>query len=417
MNIGYASKTLALPAAQMKSITAKRATEETLVSAIRHNLQALDVTLDYCAENKIHLFRISSDVIPFGSSPVNQLNWAVDFAQQLKALGEKARANSIRLSMHPGQYTVLNSPNSDVVQRAIDDLLYHARFLDALELETNAKIVLHVGGLYDDRDLAMTRFVERFKNLDSSVKRRLVLENDDRLFTAEDVLSLSYSCGVPMVFDVLHHALNRSSLKSAQDFIAEATQTWQEADGRQKIHYSQQAFGKRPGSHSDTISLAPFLEFLDKLGETKPDIMLEVKDKNISAVKCITALNPEKKITDLEREWARYKYLVLEHDQAVYQQIRSLLNDKKVYPVLEFYQCVERSLAKPFTLGSARNALQHVWGYVSDKVTLSERRSFERLMERFEQGDTPLASVKKRLSVLAARYNQDYLTSSYYFSL
>lgn len=418
MNIGYASKTLALPAARMKSITAKHVTDDAIGTVIAYNLKALDATLEYCSANGIRLFRISSDVIPFGSSPVNNLDWASAFSSQLASLGKKAARLGIRLSMHPGQYTVLNSPNTEVACRAADDLLYHASFLDALKTGFDAKIVLHVGGLYGDRKGALDRFAERFALLDASVKNRLVIENDDRLFTAEDVLMLSRTCGIPMVFDVLHHQLNQhSNSKSDLTLINEANATWQQKDGCQKIHYSQQAYGKRPGSHSSTIELDEFLAFCTNLEERAPDIMLEVKDKNISAIKCITALDAKQKISALEQEWARYKYIVLEHDQSAYLKVRKLLNDKNSYPVQVFYRVIEQALLQPVALGSARNAIQHVWGYVSGHVTKQERSSFEKLLYRFEEGDIPLNTVKKRLETLSKRYGQDYLTHSYYFSL
>ena len=145
MSIGYASKTLAVPGARMQSVVQRLATPDRLAQVIDGNLCALDAALDYQAKNGIRLFRISSDVIPFGSSPVNALDWMRDFEPHLAALGRKARRHGIRLSMHPGQYTVLNSPDADVVERAKLDLAYHAAFLDALGMDASGKIVLHVG--------------------------------------------------------------------------------------------------------------------------------------------------------------------------------------------------------------------------------------------------------------------------------
>ena len=200
MSIGYASKTLAVPGAAMRSITQRLATPERLAAVIADNLAALEVALAYNARNRINLFRISSDVIPFGSSPVNTLDWAADFAPQLAALGRTARTHGMRLSMHPGQYTVLNSPNADVVERAVADLVYHAAFLDALELDATAKIVLHVGGVYGDKEAALDRFARAYETLPATVRRRLVIENDDRLFTARDVLALSRRTGAPVGF-------------------------------------------------------------------------------------------------------------------------------------------------------------------------------------------------------------------------
>ena len=176
-----------------------------------------------------------------------------------------------------------------------------------------------------------------------------------------------------MVFDTLHHELNRES--DAPDWrvlLDEAAATWKPEDGAQKIHYAQQAPGRRPGSHTDTIELAPFLTFYRSLAEHRadsafamPDIMLEVKDKNLSAIKCILCTSEHGRFGQLEREWARYKYAVLEHDQAAYLALRALLKDKRTWPTVPFYEIVERALAAPVEPGSFRNAAQHVWGYVA----------------------------------------------------
>ena len=142
-----------------------------------------------------------------------------------------------------------------------------------------------------------------------------------------------------------------------------------------------------------------------------PDIMLEVKDKNLSALKCILCTSERDRFTELEREWARYKYAVLEHDQTAYLTLRALLKDKRAWPAIPFYETVERALATPVDPGSFRNAAQHVWGYVSDHATPRERASFERLLERDDR-----QAAKRKLRVLAEKYDQEYLLESYYFT-
>lgn len=427
MSIGYASKTLAVPGTRMRSITQRLATPERLDQVIASNLEALDTTLDYLGRNNIRLFRISSDIIPFGSSPVNTLDWTADHAERLASIGAKARNLGIRLSMHPGQYTVLNSPDPQVVERAAADLAYHATFLDALGMDATCKIVLHIGGAYGDKRTALERFVRAYATLPDTVKRRLVVENDDRLFTALDALEANRLTGAPVVFDVLHHELNHEpDAPPWLDLVEDAAATWRPEDGTPKIHYAQQAPGRRPGSHSDTIAVGRFITFFDVLttNMTAPhsaapevDIMLEVKDKNLSALKCIACTDPSGGISALEREWARYKYAALEHDQAAYQQARKLLKDKRAYPALAFYELMESALAEPATAGSFRNAAQHVWGYLSGQATAAEHAAFARLLERFERGEGTPDAVKRKLFALAEKYNQDYLLSSYYFVL
>ena len=77
------------------------------------------------------------------------------------------------------------------------------------------------------------------------------------------------------------------------------------------MHYSQQNHLKRSGSHSNTIRIDEFIDFYERLGREDIDIMLEVKDKNLPAVKCINATVKDNRIKNLEEEWSRYKYTLL----------------------------------------------------------------------------------------------------------
>jgi UV DNA damage endonuclease len=267
------------------------ATHERLIEIVKTNLAALNGILDYNAQNKIRMFRISSDIIPFGSNKAITFPWQTLFAKEFQALGKKARAYDVRLSMHPGQYTVLNSPHAHVVENAIRDLEHHCDVLDALKMDSTCKIILHIGGIYGDKPAAIERFKDQYTKLQRRIKQRLIIENDDTCYNAEDVLSIGQELSIPVVFDTLHHAINPSpTVKTPIAWIADCAKTWQTHDGAQKIHYSQQAHDKRPGSHSETIDLTTFLKFFKTLPSHNLDIMLEVKDKNISALKCSQVL-------------------------------------------------------------------------------------------------------------------------------
>ena len=70
MRIGYPCITVGVPFANFRTCTEKYATEDHLTELIRHNLDALERVLTYNLSQGIQLFRIYSDLIPFGSSPV-----------------------------------------------------------------------------------------------------------------------------------------------------------------------------------------------------------------------------------------------------------------------------------------------------------------------------------------------------------
>ena len=416
MSIGYACLTIGVPDTDFKSCVMKNSKEDRLKEVISWNLRSLENLIDYNCRNNIRLFRISSDIIPFGSSPVNTLAWRDIFEPSLSRIGDKIRVSGMRVSMHPGQYTILNSPREDVVARAVEDLSYHARFLDSLGTGTQNKIVLHIGGVYGEKELSVLRFAEAYKCLEDTIKSRLVLENDGSSYDICDVLEIAGKVGAPVIFDNLHHEINPCAAPgSDRDWIRACRDTWKSADGRQKIHYSQQAVGKKPGAHSDSIRIDEFLRFYDSIKGENPDIMLEVKDKNLSAVKCINCTDDSHKLSRLELDWSRYKYLILENAPAVYQQIRELLKDRNAYPAVEFYHLVEAAMKETPAPGNAENAALHVWGYFKKQASESEKKQFADRLARFRQRETGIAPVKSCLLTLSRKYEQKYLLDSLYF--
>ena len=416
-NIGYACLTVAVPGTTIKNCMQKSATPEHLMTLIGHNLHALEKIIDYNIKNQIVLFRISSDLIPFGSSLAYDLPWETAFGEILSRIAGKIRRSGMRVSMHPGQYTVLNSPDPGVVLRAGADLSYHAKVLDSLGLSREHKIVLHLGGVYGDKRLAKDRFLTAWQDLPQGVKDRLVLENDGVSYTIADVLETAQTAQIPVIYDNLHNACNPSPGDLPDlHWIKACAPTWKNGHGRQKIHYSQQAAGKKIGAHSETIGLTEFLDYYQPLAALDLDIMLEVKDKNISALKCLNCTSP-RSMVNLEQEWARYKYHILEHSANSYQAIRQLLRDKTAYPALPMYSLIENASQLPIETGGAVNAAQHVWGYFKDTATGAEKTRYQTLITAFTAGETELITLKNHLYRLAVKYQEAYLLNSYYFYL
>ena len=415
MRIGYACLAISVPGSEMKSCTLKNAVPERLLSLIAHNLNSLETLVDYNIRNNIRLFRISSDLIPFGSSLAAGLLWKKIYSEKLSAIGLKILRSGMRVSMHPGQYTVLNSPNTLVVERAVEDLHYHATVLDSMGLGSEHKIILHLGGVYGDKRQSISRFISCYNDLNSNIKKRLVLENDDRMYNIEDILCVASAIGIPVVFDNLHNSVYPANKAiGVEDWIKACSESWKKDDGQQKVHYSQQNPGKKPGAHSESIRIDPFFEFCRQLSGLNIDIMLEVKDKNLSALKCINCVN-EMGIVALESEWAHYKYCVLERSPEGYKEIRQLLRNKSSYPALKMYQIIEASFDLPVSSGNGVNAAQHVWGYFKDKASGVETRHFQTLLQKFSAGETGIQPVKNYLRRLAEKHQEDYLLNGYYF--
>ncbi len=155
-----------------------------------------------------------------------------------------------------------------------------------MELDTSARIQIHVGGVYGDKKKSMEKFVERFESLDEEIKRRLVIENDDKSYSLKDCIKIHGVIGIPVLFDRLHHEVNNSG-----ETILEAFElfqnTWEKKDGLPMVDYSSQRSGKRQGEHAETLDLDNFKDFLEGTRPFDYDLMLEIKDKEQSALRAV----------------------------------------------------------------------------------------------------------------------------------
>jgi UV DNA damage endonuclease len=407
--IGYACTPISIPYKTSRSFILKNFNEENFNECVGSNLKDLMSILQWNSQNGINMFRISSDIIPFGSHSINNIKWWRTFKEELLECGKLIKANDIRVSMHPGQYTVLNSPREEVVEKAIADLEYHCRFLDAMEVDYKNKIVLHVGGVYGNKLSAMEVFKSNFHKLSDSLKKRLVIENDDKSYTIAEVLGICRELGIPAVFDNLHHKLNPCSLEW-EEIISAVKSTWKAEDGPIKLHYSDQDMEKKGGAHSKTVNTINFLSYMDSIKNLDADVMLEVKDKEISAIKCVCALREELQISIRTAQWAKYKYSVMEKNYSYYKKCSSIINSK--IPMREVYIYIDECLNNSFNEGNFTNAAQHVYGYVKDKGTLKEKESF---MELLKNPDENKIRIKNLLQKLCKKYKVEYINNSYYF--
>jgi UV DNA damage endonuclease len=284
LRLGYACVNTTLPSAA-RTVRLANATPNRLREMIAANLDALEEIVRWNADHDIRVFRLTSNLIPFASHPVNTLPWWDEFAERLCAVGLLLAEAGARISTHPGQYTVLSSARPSVAAAAIAELDYHDRLLTALGLDRSHKVVLHVGSGAAGGRLAARRFAAAFDRLSDGARARLVLENDERRPLA-DVLDLAADIGVPVVFDVFHHSL-APSLEGldTRDLVQAAGATWRAKDGRQEVHFSTQAPGKRRGAHADSVDLEVFAAFADEVGDLPLDCVLEVKDKEQSVLR------------------------------------------------------------------------------------------------------------------------------------
>ena len=291
-HIGYVGQNLTLDLTTNRTLRLASLGPERVAQVIEANLTALLEILRWNARQGIRLFRVGSSVIPFASHERFELDWEERFAGQLGQVREFVRANGMRLSMHPGQYTVINSPNPQVVANAKAELLYSARFLQQVDPLTGT-ITLHIGGAYGEPRQALARFIDTARTLPELVLERLCVENDDTTFDVIDALEVARPLGIPVVFDFHHHrCLSREGDVPSPELLHEVVASW--AGRVPKFHLSSP---RTPGAkaHADYIEPADLEAALGLLegvgGEGHPfDLMLEAKAKDRAALRVLEAL-------------------------------------------------------------------------------------------------------------------------------
>ncbi len=291
MKIGYPCINTSIQRHHVSTFRLASYSEMKLIQTVRDNLAHLEKILKYNVENHLLFFRISSDLVPFASHLVCKFNWIDHFKSEFKQLGEYVKANNIRISMHPDQFVILNSSNEKVIDNSINELKYHCNILDAMDLDQTAKVQIHVGGVYGDRHRAIKKFVECYSTLSEAIRKRIVIENDDHLFNLKDCLEIHQQTGIPIIFDNFHHECFSHSKESIIQAIKKASLTWKVKDGLPMLDYSSQSKGERKGKHTTTLDPLLFCNFIKETQRLDFDLMLEIKDKEKSALTALKLLS------------------------------------------------------------------------------------------------------------------------------
>jgi len=268
---------------------------------LRVSLERLRAIFSYLDRHDVRMYRMATALAPYASHPdLPRFHRQVEeCAEELAEVGELARSLGLRLSTHPGQYTVLNSEDEGVRAAAVAELEVQARLLDALGLGDEAVVVLHVGGAAGGAGAAADRFARGFEVLSERARARLVIENDDRVFAIDTVEPLARRLGLRVVFDPHHHRCHNPASVPDGEALALALATWPPGV-IPKVHYSSPRLDigesrKRVGrrverrpvlpqlrSHADLIEPSGFEAFLTLLGDREADVMLEAKGKDLA---------------------------------------------------------------------------------------------------------------------------------------
>lgn len=226
-------------------------------------------------KHNIYVFRVSSELIPFCAHPyVKELyKEKVQSNEEMQAYFEIIRqwveAYDLRLSIHPSQFNVLSSPKLEVVKRSIDEINAQTEWIKAL---MGRNVVIHVGGSYGDKESAMKRFSTNLSYVDNKL---ISIENDDKTYNVEQVVSLCEPKGIKWVYDFHHDRCHPSLHEDVKALI--------KAYPPDKYHLSTGTPHKDSRPHADYISASDyqmFTEYLSECGIEKADVIFEAKKKN-----------------------------------------------------------------------------------------------------------------------------------------
>ena len=253
---------------------------------LEENLNSLYEILKFNQRNNIHFYRMTSHLVPLLTYKDSYDNILNKYKNKFLEISNFINKNNMRIDIHPDQFNVLNSLNEETVKATIISLNYYDDLMKILNLNTN--IILHVGSSQGGKKDSMNRFIKNFQLLRKSIKEKIAIENDDKVFNIRNVLSLSKKIKVPVVLDYHHFLINKNNEK-IEDYIVDIFNTWKKTP---KIHFSSPKDKKNKRSHHDYIDSDTFIEFIEKIKfcNIDFDIMIEAKKKDEALFKLVREL-------------------------------------------------------------------------------------------------------------------------------
>jgi UV DNA damage endonuclease len=205
-------------------------------------------------DESLRMVRISSDILPvytqrdycnFWNLPDVRAYAEKHFAQ----VGALARARNVRLSFHPGQFTVLASDNQDIVNRSIEEFEYHvdmARWMGYGRTFQDFKINVHISGRKGPQGI-----IDVLPRLSPEARNCITIENDENAWGIEDSLELQKHCA--LVLDIHHHWVRTGEyIRPTDDRVLRIIDSWR-GSRRPVAHYSVSREEWLPGHCDKTL--------------------------------------------------------------------------------------------------------------------------------------------------------------------
>ena len=259
--------------------------EQRLKDTYHHNVDQHVKLLPNLIKNNIKSFRLTSNLFGLFEFTHEMVKKDELLKKKLKFFGDKIKANGIRVTCHPGQFTVISSDTDKVVENAIRELEYHAWIFDQMGFDESPFYAINIHGGKADRS---DRIVEVVKTLPDNVRKRLTFENDESSYDTKQLLEICDKTGVPVVFDSHHYVFNTGGL-SMNEAIVETVKSWNGVKPLQHLSNTEVGIGQDASfterrKHSAYIHYVPDLQ-LELAREDLVDVEVEAKAKNLAVLK------------------------------------------------------------------------------------------------------------------------------------
>jgi len=214
--------------------------EQRLWDLMVHNIKAFGNLIEYVGglDNDLRMVRLGSDVLPVYTEPTWSYFWRKDDVRaycekHFARVGERARELDVRLSMHPGQFTVLASDNPDIVNRSIEEFEYHvdvARWMGYGRQFQDFKINVHIAGRKGPAGI-----LDAYPRLSQEARNTITIENDEMSWGIEASIELAHK--LALVLDIHHHWVKTGEyIQPTDDRFSRIIDSWRGV--RPVIHYS-----------------------------------------------------------------------------------------------------------------------------------------------------------------------------------
>ena len=237
------------------------------------NLKALEEILKYNIDQNIHFYRITSNLIPLATHPDVMWDYKKYFKQDFLNLGNIIKKSNMRVDSHPDHFNVINSTRESVIQSTLINLSNSVDIFELLDYDLG-KMVIHIGSSQGGKEESIERFIKNFNDFPRRIQKRLILENDDKVFTAKDVLEICKKINVPMVLDIHHHNCKNEG-EDIGDLLEGIFNTWNNEGLPPKLHFSTPKEYENDRKHADYIDVDDFVSFI-QLIKSKVDRNVDI---------------------------------------------------------------------------------------------------------------------------------------------